>query len=349
MTRAYSLFTVILIVLTVAGCGGGGGSNLSIASFGGNPGNGCSGVTDSNMGCSPPGSSSDTSAASAIITSSNYQAIANRVAYDLDSLLRQRAGLPPTLTDTVASLMQRITQPSSPVCSNDTSNPATDPVTTTYTGTTGSYSVIINDCQMHSDQDYSLTGSFDVSNYASTGTSPWVGSADLVNIDLTYTISANQNLKFDGGLVFSTQYDPTTQVLTSTITPDNLRVIIETGGGAATASTSIFDTFTSGTLTNATDSIGSKQTVTVTAGYFNASITNEQLDIPQSLLVWLGTFENPSDSTQGSGALQITDSTGGSTLLMSPVDETRMDLSLNGTSTVCTGWTEIAPAGCAGP
>ena len=339
MTRICTFFSVLLFALSLSGCGGGSGSSLSIASFGSNVGSGCS-TSDSNQSCTPPGGS-DTSAASAVITDTNFQQIANRVAYDLDSLLRQRTGLPPTLVDTIASLMQRIAQPSSTVCTNDAFNP----VTITSTGTAGSYSVIINDCQMLSDQNYSLTGSFDVSNYTSTGSSPWVGSANLATIDLTYTLSVDQNLKFDGGMGFATQYDGTT--LTSTITPANLRVIKETSNGTGGTDTS-YNTFTTGgTLGNATNTGTQQQTLSVSSGYFNASTTGEQLDIPASFLSWMDGFDNP--DAGASGTLQITDSTGGSTLVMAPVDETRMNLTLNGSTIVCIGWTELTPAGCSSP
>lgn len=342
MTQLIKLLAVMFFSLSISACGGGSGSNLSIAKFG-NPGSGCD-TTVQNQSCTPPGGG-DTTAASAVITSTNYQTIANRVAYDLDSLLRQRSGLPPTLVDAVASIMERKEQASSAVCTNDTSIPATEPVTITDTSP-GSFSVLINNCQMHSDQDYPLTGSFDVSNYTNTGTSPWVGTADLTNVDLTYAITADQSLKIDGSMSFSVQYDGTTQVQTSTITPDNLRVVIESNNLTGGVDTS-YNTFTSGTLTNATDNTSLQQTMTVTAGYFNASSTNEQLDIPTSFLVWMDGDVNP--DAGASGTLQVTDSTGGSTLVLAPVDSTRMNLTLNGSTTVCIGWTELTPSGCTGP
>jgi len=338
MTRMYSLITVILFALTISGCGGGSGSNLSIASFGGSSGTGCSN-SDPNQSCSPPGSS-DPSSATSIITSDNYMLIAKQVALDLDSLLRQRPGLPPTQINTLSSLMQKIAQDSSPVCTNDNDSPA--PVSNSITGTGGdSFTLSISNCLMedpsNSAATFPLNGTVDVSNYINTGTLPWEGSASLV-INLQYALSTTQNLIFNGTLDFDTQYDQVTQVLTSTIKPTGtgLHITIQTSGDSKT------NTFISGTLRNATNLGNSQQTLTADTSYFeNRILKGETLTIPNSFLVWLANQDNPTASGDGTGgSLQV--SANSSSFILSPVDGSRMDIAYNGTTNItrCTTWTQ---------
>lgn len=332
--------TIIALSISLSGCGGGSTNPYPLRDE--IPTNNCQTNKPGQGACpsSGDGSGIDIDEPS-IITAKNYLQIANRVTAQLDSFIRRRnEDSPLTLAELSLLLLKKIEDNNIRVCDADTGV-----ITITATEiSSGAISYGINtstNCEIYG---YLTNAALTIRNFSTSGdlgSIDWQASADISINSLTYTLTADKKLTFQGNIAFSVNHAD--GIPTYLLTLTNLDTT-EDNTDANDNPSSSTDRYITATLRYTIDT-NLQQTLTVRATLHNTSITGQQLTVASSApLRWTDGADSPAG-----GSLSIRASNGAA-LTLSPVDTSTMTITLEdsggGSESACTSWTQINPEAC---